>query len=502
MNPFGRAARALPAALSLLLAACATTTGIHLGTARDACENRNAVMCSVLGDRYLRRDAISLMHDWTEPVQRDKARDAYAKGCDYGYGPSCCALVEYHLFDAEPAKVALAKKRADDLRATCRSDEQIAKDLATQKKVAADADAKAAAAAASSGGGFGFGDFLGAAAGAMGSQASAIGVDPKTAKALDDASKVTATAADVVKTAEAIADPSKGLGAGAGLTRESACGAARGTLSANGPCAGAPLDRDVGECSCTSTTTGGVKMWACKVEAKYTCADEAKVAAAVEKPAAPSAAPTVAPSAPAPAVAVAPAPVPAAAPASVAAVATGTVTATQAIEDPACSADATCKLHQDRCKRRDVGACKTIGFGWQHGVFGLAKDPARAAAIYEATCRLDAKEGCLELAGLYDGGAGVPQSRARALELMRRACDEGKTAAACSIVGSWGDAAWAAPRLRTLCDADDWSGCAYLMGDKADKPHAIDRLKAMCAGGNKTACLHLENVGRTDASAR
>jgi TPR repeat protein len=165
--------------------------------------------------------------------------------------------------------------------------------------------------------------------------------------------------------------------------------------------------------------------------------------------------------------------------------------------DPACTAIAACNTSQKACNGGSADACAGLGGLYAYGVLGVTKDEAHGAALFLGACNANpSSPACIQLANLYASGTGVPKDKARALALSKRSCSAPKAvAAACSMVDSFGDHAYAIAHLRPLCDASDWSGCAYLMSDPAEKPHAIDRLHAMCSAGNTTACSHLKNMG-------
>jgi TPR repeat protein len=165
----------------------------------------------------------------------------------------------------------------------------------------------------------------------------------------------------------------------------------------------------------------------------------------------------------------------------------------EAMSDAACKSDSTCAFQIDHCSKGDVSACKMIGFAFQNAAFTVTKNIPLAARVYEATCSVDPKQGCMDVAMMYWNGADVPKDKARAMALMKRDC-EGKEAAACSIVGTWGDKAYASQHLLPLCDANDWMGCTYLSSDPTQKAHALAQLHAMCAGGNATACSVVEKL--------
>lgn len=164
--------------------------------------------------------------------------------------------------------------------------------------------------------------------------------------------------------------------------------------------------------------------------------------------------------------------------------------------DAACTASAACNANQSACNAGQPEACASLGGLYAYGLLGVAKDEVRAASLFQLACNADpASNGCTSLANLYATGTGVPKDRAKALELSKRSCGAPKgVAAACAMVDSFGDPAYAVAHLRPMCDANDWMGCSYLTSHKAEKPHAVEQLRKMCVGGNETACSFLKNM--------
>ena len=255
-------------------------------------------------------------------------------------------------------------------------------------------------------------------------------------------------------------------------------------LEANA-CVADPDDLDMADCVCTGMTD-------VNHESRRLCSITSGVACQ-----APSV-PTMTPpgdSGPPPTPASAPVP-PAPIAISVPAVPVAAPGAAIAGNDAACTASAACNANQSACNAGQPEACASLGGLYAYGLLGVAKDEVRAASLFQLACNADpASNGCTSLANLYATGTGVPKDRAKALELSKRSCGAPKgVAAACAMVDSFGDPAYAVAHLRPMCDANDWMGCSYLTSHKAEKPHAVEQLRKMCVGGNETACSFLKNM--------
>jgi hypothetical protein len=77
-----------------------------------------------------------------------------------------------------------------------------------------------------------------------------------------------------------------------------------------------------------------------------------------------------------------------------------------------------------RCDAGDVPACFRLGQLLTQGQ-GVARDPARAAPLFEKACRTDVRA-CVDLALLLQQGDGVPRDAARATQLLTKACADGE----------------------------------------------------------------------------
>jgi TPR repeat protein len=408
---------------------------------RDMCDadTKTGVSCGNLGDNYMRANWTSMSRQWGQGINRDAARVAYLKACDLGWGMSCAHLLEFRLI-VDPAAITAIEGKLG--RTAVRSDDEIEAALGKEEKQAADFDAPSASDAAS---------ILGATSQVLGQQAHAQ-VDPKAAKALEDAAKLSAAGADIAKhEAEVKAKETPG----AFVPRTDGKHPLLDARVGAGP---APTVRDPSAVA--------------RAEIQAIVAERTKATPPPPPPPPPE-------------------------PEEVAGAPDNA-----ALDAPACKADPVCKSMRIKCKKSDAGACKMVGFGYEHAVYGLPKDLARAVALYEMACSLDGKEGCFDHAVMFLTGTGEHKNNARALQLMKRACEVGHVAAACASALNFGGLAWAMPVLRTLCNGTDAQGCLNLAFRPAEKKLASTRLKAMCADGDKPACSYLSTLAKTDPAFR
>ena len=81
-------------------------------------------------------------------------------------------------------------------------------------------------------------------------------------------------------------------------------------------------------------------------------------------------------------------------------------------------------LLQEACDRHDGLACRSLGSLFDGG-FGIPVDKMRAAAAYDAGCRVaNDKSSCARYAVLQAQGLGVQQSTAEAMDTLTRLCGE------------------------------------------------------------------------------
>ena len=72
-----------------------------------------------------------------------------------------------------------------------------------------------------------------------------------------------------------------------------------------------------------------------------------------------------------------------------------------------------------------MSGCNNLGTVYEFGSIGF-RDPAKAAGLYERACSNGQMDGCANLALLLLGTPGAaPQEKARARELLEKACAAG-----------------------------------------------------------------------------
>jgi TPR repeat protein len=168
---------------------------------------------------------------------------------------------------------------------------------------------------------------------------------------------------------------------------------------------------------------------------------------------------------------------------------------------------------QRACDESHFRSCVGLAYAYGTGK-GVAKDPARAAALYERACRGELLVGCVNLGVLYAQGAGVPQDQATAKSLFERACERGPPvvaetgdasgAVACVDLGVMSQLGLAGPTdedraLRLYhgaCAAGFVPACTKegLLAWSHDRERATVLLDQACAAGQARACRALEHA--------
>lgn len=84
------------------------------------------------------------------------------------------------------------------------------------------------------------------------------------------------------------------------------------------------------------------------------------------------------------------------------------------------------RVFDQGCDGGAMSACFWLGYAYEVGSQGLMRDDAQAAEIYEKACiRRGHLGSCVRLGLLYYDGHGVKKNRAKAFELLKRACNAG-----------------------------------------------------------------------------
>ncbi|MDP9033853.1 MAG: sel1 repeat family protein [Myxococcota bacterium] len=81
-------------------------------------------------------------------------------------------------------------------------------------------------------------------------------------------------------------------------------------------------------------------------------------------------------------------------------------------------------LYEGACRMNDAPSCVFAGRSREYA-HGVAKDDAEAARLYERACELKWPAGCYNLAIMLENGRGVAPDRSRAKELYQLACAAG-----------------------------------------------------------------------------
>ncbi|MBI3072583.1 MAG: sel1 repeat family protein [Deltaproteobacteria bacterium] len=155
-------------------------------------------------------------------------------------------------------------------------------------------------------------------------------------------------------------------------------------------------------------------------------------------------------------------------------------------------------------------ACNDLGWNYQRGQGGLAKDEARGVPFYRRACDLGHARGCDNLGWVYQKGIGVARDDKRALEAYVKACD-GNDANACNNlgwlhrngIGTPKDEVIAAPLFEKACEASNKFGCANLawlyvqgLGVAKDSTKAETLYRRSCSLGYREACTTASRMKR------
>jgi hypothetical protein len=144
----------LGASLLLSLGACGCSTSSQTRAQyAPACAAGQGDDCWLLGEMWMRKAAPTYLEGWDLLVDRDKARDAYQKGCAESSLRACAALVERHLLDDHPPQRDAMITLVHDLGGKIRTDAEVdAQDEAIRRIVASGYFRGQAAAAPAAGG--------------------------------------------------------------------------------------------------------------------------------------------------------------------------------------------------------------------------------------------------------------------------------------------------------------------------------------------------------------
>jgi|HubBroStandDraft_6_1064221.scaffolds.fasta_scaffold448873_2 hypothetical protein len=112
------------AVLSVAVLGCSTSSYAQAQYA-PACAAGHGDDCWLLGEMWMRKASVTYIDGWDLLVDREKARDAYQKGCAGSSLRACTALVERHLLDDHPPQRDAMIALVHDLRGKIRTDAQV-----------------------------------------------------------------------------------------------------------------------------------------------------------------------------------------------------------------------------------------------------------------------------------------------------------------------------------------------------------------------------------------
>lgn len=162
-------------------------------------------------------------------------------------------------------------------------------------------------------------------------------------------------------------------------------------------------------------------------------------------------------------------------------------------------------LYEKACQGDSLVGCFNLGLATEQGKGGLARDPAKALALYTDACERGLGAGCAKESDFYDQGTAVPKDPAKVAYLLQKGCDDG-FAPACADLGIAYDEAEGVPKdpakaaalYKKACEGDGRSGCVnYGIALEVGQGFAKDVVKAaqiydaMCREGDALGCVNL-----------
>jgi TPR repeat protein len=171
-------------------------------------------------------------------------------------------------------------------------------------------------------------------------------------------------------------------------------------------------------------------------------------------------------------------------------------------------------LHQRACDSAEPAGCSAVADAYDSGRRGVARDEARAFAIYDHACEHILKpDACFRVGAGYEQGAKAPEDYVRAARIYNHACT-GSDLDACEALarlyaegqGVAKDEAHAAELRDRVCASGIASVCNGL-GVQYDKGKGVTRdaaraailYKKACDAGEVAACV---NLGELTAEGR
>ncbi len=152
------------------------------------------------------------------------------------------------------------------------------------------------------------------------------------------------------------------------------------------------------------------------------------------------------------------------------------------------------------CMAGDLSQCVKLGDMYAAGNT-VAKDPGRAAEMYERACEGGVASVCNTLGLIYDRTDTPLGGQQRVMELFQKAC-EGNSLEGCinlgQVLAEREDYPGAAMMFEKACAGGAPLGCYHLAvayekgeGVKADLPKAVDLYEQACTGSHVESCVVL-----------
>jgi len=149
----------------------------------------------------------------------------------------------------------------------------------------------------------------------------------------------------------------------------------------------------------------------------------------------------------------------------------------------------------------DMVVCNNLGYAYSIGK-GVAKDPNKAAQLYQKACDGGEMGGCGNLANAYAKGDGVTKDLSKAAQLYEKACDGGEMRGCSNLAityeegrGVTKDLSKAAQLYKKACDGGEMFGCIQLgifyqygRGVTEDLSKAAQLYEKACDGGEMLGC--------------
>ena len=149
----------------------------------------------------------------------------------------------------------------------------------------------------------------------------------------------------------------------------------------------------------------------------------------------------------------------------------------------------------------DMVVCNNLGYAYSIGK-GVAKDPNKAAQLYQKACDGGEMGGCGNLANAYEKGDGVTKDLSKAAQLYEKACDGGDMRGCSNLAityeegrGVTKDLSKAAQLYKKACDGGEMFGCIQLgifyqygRGVTEDLSKAAQLYEKACDGGEMLGC--------------